>query len=63
MEGVTECTAELAEGVGERNNRFASEMDGEGIGDIRRGLGMVAGRGVDTPNALASFANRCGGNG
>ena len=55
--------AELAEGVGERNIRFASEMDDEGAGDILVERGIVAGRGVDTPSALANFANLCGGSG
>jgi hypothetical protein len=54
---------EPAEGVGERNIGFASERDGEGTGDIFRGMRLVAGRGVETPSALASFANLCGGNG
>lgn len=54
---------ELAEGVGERKIRFASERDGEGTGDILNGIGLVAGSGVETPSALASFANRCGGSG
>ena len=43
--------------------RFASEMDEEVIGDTLMGIGPVAGRGVETPSALASFANLCGGNG
>jgi len=55
--------AELADGVDERNTRFASEMDEEGVGDLFKGIGPVAGRGVETPSALASFANLCGGNG
>ena len=55
--------AGLAEGVGERNIRFASERDGEGAGDNLMGKGLVAGRGVETPSALANFANLCGGNG
>lgn len=62
MGDVIGC-AELAEGVGERNMRFASNMDGEGAGDILMGTGAVAGNGVDTPNAFANFANLCGGNG
>ena len=61
MEVVTVCS-ELAEGVGERNMGFASE-GGERTGDILMGMGPVAGRGVETPSALASFANLCGGNG
>lgn len=61
IEVVTVCS-ELAEGVGERNMRFASE-DGEGVDDIFMGTGPVAGRGVETPSALASFANLCGGSG
>ena len=55
--------AELEEGVGERNIKLVSEMDGGGAGDILGRAGIVAGRGVDTPSALASFANLCGGNG
>ena len=55
--------AELAEGVGERSIRLASEVDGEGVVNILIERGMVAGRGVDTPNALASFANLWGGKG
>ena len=43
--------------------KFASEVDEEGIGDTLMGMGPVAGRGVETPSALASFANLCGGNG
>jgi hypothetical protein len=62
MEFVVGC-AELAEGVGERKIGFVSEMDDEGTGDILIGAGVVAGRGVGTPSALASFANLCGGNG
>lgn len=62
MKVVMGC-AELAEGVGERKMGFASDMDGEGAGDILIGAGVVAGRGVGTPRALASFANLCGGNG
>jgi len=42
---------------------FASEMDGEDIGDILMGIGPVAGRGVETPSALAGFANLCRGHG
>ena len=52
-----------AEGVGERNIRFASERDGERAGNVLMGIGLVAGRGVETPSALASFANLWGGNG
>lgn len=48
---------EPEEGVGERNIRLASEVDGEGVGNILIKVGVVAGRGVDTPSALASFAN------
>lgn len=55
--------AEPAEGVGERNMRFGSEMDEEGTGDILMEIELVAGRGVETPSALASFANLCGGSG
>lgn len=62
MEAVTACV-ETPEGVGERNIRFASERDGEGRGDILAGKGLVAGRGVETPSALANFASLCGGNG
>lgn len=61
MEVEVGC-AELADGVGERNIEFASDMDEE-AGDILVGTGMVAGRGVDTPSALASFANLWGGSG
>ena len=60
-EVVTVCI-EPAEGVGERNIGFASE-DGDGMDDIFIGMRLVAGRGVETPSALASFANLCGGNG
>ena len=62
MEDAVVC-GELAVGVGERNIQFTSEADGEGAGDTLVETGMVAGRGVDTPSALASFANLCGGNG
>lgn len=62
MEFGTGC-AGLADGVGERNIEFTSEMDDEEAGDTLVGAGLVAGRGVDTPSALASFANLCGGSG
>ena len=55
--------AGLAEGVGERNIRSAPDRDGEGTGSILIGIGLVAGRGVETPSALASFASLCGANG
>lgn len=60
--------ADVAEGVGDRricseNEREAAEpgeADNKG-GEV--GYEWIAGRGVATPSALASFARRCGGKG
>ncbi|EGN93187.1 hypothetical protein SERLA73DRAFT_190101 [Serpula lacrymans var. lacrymans S7.3] len=67
---VEELKAEvdIEDGVGERRYWSENDAEVEELGKLeeterKEGEGCIAGRGVDTPSAFASFARRCGGKG